>query len=98
MIRRKYIVSQMSSGSAAKVTSARRKSRTSSTIAITPMTTMSPKIATTPCVTMSVSASMSFVIRVISLPTGLRSKKVSESPWRCAKSCTRRSYMAFCPT
>ncbi len=59
--------------------------------------TTSPKIATTPEVSASLSASMSFVSRVISAPTGCRSKK--RRPMRCKwlNSSMRRSCMARWP-
>ena len=59
---------------------------------------MSPNIETTPRLTISVSASISFVIRVMSRPTGFRSKKESGRNCRWRNSSRRRSYMARWPT
>ena len=97
MIRRMYEVTKSSSGIETNVTSARRQSRSSSTMDTPINRKMSPKIATTPCVTISVRASTSLVIRVISRPTGLRSKNDSERYCRWLNSRTLRSYIARWP-
>jgi len=55
---RKYAVSAMRMGSDTNVTSASRQSSTSIAIEIRTTIAMSPKIETTPRVTMSVSASI----------------------------------------
>ena len=57
----------------------------------------SPKIVTTPEEKSSFSVSTSEVTRVISRPTGFRSKKEMLSRWRCSKICIRRSYMTRWP-
>ena len=59
---------------------------------------MSPKMATTPEVIISLRASTSLVIRVTSRPTGVREKNAIGSVWMWAKMCIRRSYMTRCPT
>ena len=98
IIPRKYAVIAVRIGSDTKVRSARRQSRSSIAIEMSTSMATSPKIDTTPRVTMSVRASMSFVMRVIRRPTGLRSKNDSDRNCRCRKSSSRRSYMARCPT
>ena len=72
------------SGNTAKATSARRQSITTSTIMMPSSVNTSPKIDTTPAVNMSFSTSTSVVTRVISRPTGLRSKNRMSSRWRCS--------------
>ena len=69
------MVATMISGSTAKVISARRQSILSMMTTIPASTKMSSKIATTPEVNISLSASTSVVTRVTRRPTGLRSKK-----------------------
>src|SRR5712692_10465751 len=98
IIPRKYAVIAVRMGSETKVSSARRQSSSSIAIEMSTSIAMSPKIDTTPRVTISVSASMSFVMRVMSRPTGLRSKNESDRNCRCRKSSSRRSYIARCPT
>ncbi len=57
----------------------------------------SPKIATTPEVNISFRTSTSLVSRVISRPTGLRSKKRTDRRCSWAKISVRRSYMTRWP-
>ena len=72
--RRNQSVSRKKSGSTAKVTSASRKSSASITPMIPSRVNRSPNTVTTPEVNSSFTASTSVVTRVISRPTGLRSK------------------------
>ena len=95
--RRKMRAVSQTSGITAKVTSASRQSIAS----IIPMMAISvkasPKIVTTPEENSSFSVSTSEVTRVISRPTGLRSKYWTLSRCRWAKISIRRSYMTRCP-
>ena len=59
--------------------------------------TTSPTMATTPLVNSSLMASTSFSTRVMSRPTGLRSKKAESWRWRWANSACRRSCITRCP-
>ncbi len=57
----------------------------------------SPKIETTPLVNSSLIASTSLSTRVISRPTGLRSKNRASSDCRWANSVARRSWITRWP-
>ena len=72
--RRNQSVSRKKSGITAKVTSARRQSSASITPMIPTSVKRSPNTVTTPEVNSSLTASTSVVTRVISRPTGWRSK------------------------
>ena len=72
--RRKTRASRYTSGITAKATSARRQSATSMSTMIATRVNRSPKTVTTPEEKSSFSVSTSEVTRVISRPTGFRSK------------------------
>ena len=81
----------------AKVTSASRQS-IHSMIATTPASvTTSATTAKSPLVNASLTASTSLSTRVISRPTGVRSKNPASRRSRCAKSRARRSWMTRWP-
>ena len=95
--RRKIEAAMMTSGSTANETSASRQSSSSIAVTIAPIVKMSPKIVTTPEVNISFSTSTSLVTRVISRPTGFRSKNASSSLCNREKTSARMSSMTFCP-
>ncbi len=71
---RNQLVSRKKRGITEKVTSASRQSSDSITAMIPTSANRSPNTVTTPEVNSSLTASTSVVTRVISRPTGLRSK------------------------
>ena len=94
---RNQLVRTKKSGITAKVTRARRQSRATITAMIPTRVKRSPKTVTTPEVNSSFTASTSVVTRVMSRPTGLRSKWPTCSRCRCAKISRRMSCMIRCP-
>ncbi len=94
--RMKWVMTS-SGGTTRKVISASGQFSSSSATAMPTMVTASLRIANPPEVSSSLRASTSFVRRVMSRPTGWRSKKLSDRRWMCANSATRRSCMARWP-
>ena len=81
----------------ANVTSASRQSIHSITATTPASVTTSATMAKRPLVKASLTASTSFSTRVMSRPTGVRSKKPASSRSKCAKSVARRSWITRCP-
>ena len=96
--RRKTRAVSHTSGMTEKVTSASRQSMASIMPMMARSVNTSPKRVTTPEEKSSFSVSTSDVTRVISRPTGLRSKKAMLSRWSRVKISIRRSYITRWPT
>ena len=83
-LRRNHCVTAAMRGSTERATTARRQSMTKSTTAMPASMKTSRNTDTTPDANSSFRASTSVVTRVISRPTGLRSKKATSRRCRCA--------------
>ena len=83
--RRNQLVTRNSAGITAKAVRASRQSSHNMTAMMPSSVNTSPNTVTTPEVNSSLTASTSLVTRVMSRPTGLRSKKPTCSRCRCAK-------------
>ena len=96
--RRKTAAIANSTGAEPIENSASRQSMPKIATRMTPRRMTSPTRLTSPDANISFSASMSLVRRVISRPTGVRSKNDADSASTCRCSARRRSFIARWPT
>ena len=95
--RRAYSTITTRSGKVTNVTSASWMSLASSTTMIATALMTSPMIVIAPCENISLRLSMSLVIRVISRPTGMRSKNAARWASTWSKIAIRRSCIVRWP-